>query len=164
MTFRPAEACIPTNMTREELQASLAERTPGATWDEGGQWPTVNVDPAAWPELARSLKNDPAIALNYLFCLTAVDWKTHLTVVYHLTSIQHRHHLVVKVKLDRALPQIRTVCDIWRTAELLEREVRELFGVEFLEHPDPRNLILPDVWDGFPLRKDYEDAVNMIKL
>ena len=50
------------------------------------------------------------------------------------------------------------------TAELLELEVRELFGVEFLEHPDPRNLILPDVWEGFPLRKDYEDPVNMIKL
>jgi NADH:ubiquinone oxidoreductase subunit C len=151
-------------MTREELQATISSRAPEAIWDEGGQWPTVNITPAEWPSLAQSLKGDPASAFDYLFCLTAVDWKTHLTMVYHLRSIPHQHHLVVKVKLDRAKPQVRTVCDIWRTAELHEREVRELFGVEFLEHPDPRNLILPDVWEGFPLRKDYEDPVNMIKL
>jgi NADH-quinone oxidoreductase subunit C len=151
-------------MTREELQATLSARAPGATWDEGGQWPTVNVEPMEWPSFAQSLKGDPACAFDYLFCLTAVDWKTHITVVYHLTSTKHRHHLVVKARLDRSKAQVRTVCDIWRTAELHEREVRELFGVEFLEHPDPRNLILPDVWEGFPLRKDYDDPVNMIKL
>jgi NADH-quinone oxidoreductase subunit C len=151
-------------MTREELQASISERTPGATWDEGGQFPTLNLEPAAWAGLAPSLQGDPQYALDYLFCLTAVDWKTHLSMVYHLSSTRHRHELVVKVKLDRSLPQVHTVCHTWRTAELLEREVRELFGVEFLEHPDPRNLILPDLWEGFPLRKDYEDPVNMIKL
>jgi NADH:ubiquinone oxidoreductase subunit C len=151
-------------MTREELQTSIAELASGATWDEGGQWPVVNILPEAWPELARTLKSDPLFAFDYLFCVTGVDWKSHLTVVYHLTSLRFRHTLVVKVKLDRAKPQVGTVCDIWRTAELHEREIRELFGVEFLHHPDPRNLILPDVWDGFPLRKDYEDPVNMIKL
>jgi len=151
-------------MTREDLQASLTERAPGAPFDEGGQWPTINPSAEAWPELARMLREDPLYRFDYLFCLTAVDWKTHLTVVYHLRSLSLGHTLVVKIKLDRTTPRVRTVCNIWRTAELLEREVRELFGVEFLEHPDPRNLILPDVWEGFPLRKDYEDPVNMIKL
>lgn len=151
-------------MTREELQASLTERASGATFDEGGQWPTINPSAAQWPDLARLLREDPLYRFDYLFCLTAVDWKTHITVVYHMRSLSLGHTLVVKVKLDRTAPGVRTVCDIWRTAELLEREVRELFGVEFLEHPDPRNLILPDVWEGYPLRKDYEDPVNMIKL
>ncbi|MFM7079634.1 MAG: NADH-quinone oxidoreductase subunit C, partial [Bacteroidota bacterium] len=96
--------------------------------------------------------------------LTCVDWKTHLTMVYHLTSTTHRHNLVIKVKLDRNEPAIDTVCDIWRTAEFHEREVFELFGVKFHNHPDLRNLILPDEWKGFPLRKDYEDPINMIKL
>jgi NADH:ubiquinone oxidoreductase subunit C len=66
--------------------------------------------------------------------------------------------------LDRDKPEIETVSFIWKTAEFHEREVAELFGVNFLHHPDPRKLILPDEWTGFPLRKDYEDPVNMIKL
>ncbi|MFM7901069.1 MAG: NADH-quinone oxidoreductase subunit C, partial [Bacteroidota bacterium] len=82
----------------------------------------------------------------------------------HLTSTIHRHTVVFKVKLDRTQPEADTVCDIWRTAEFHEREVFELFGVDFKGHPDLRKLILPDDWQGFPLRKDYEDPINMIKL
>ena len=86
-------------------------------------------------------------------------------MVYHLSSLKHHHNIVVKSKLDRENPQIETVCRIWKTAEFLEREVFELFGVNFLNHPDLRLLILPDGWEGkFPLRKDFEDPVNMIKL
>ncbi|NDC77923.1 MAG: NADH-quinone oxidoreductase subunit C [Chitinophagia bacterium] len=122
------------------------------------------MDATAWPALARELRTRDQLAFDYLFCLTCVDWKTHLTMVYHLTSTRHRHHLVVKSRLDREAPSIRTVCDIWRTAEFHEREVFEMFGVQFAEHPDLRKLILPDDWQGYPLRKDYEDPVNMIKL
>jgi NADH:ubiquinone oxidoreductase subunit C len=94
-----------------------------------------------------------------------VDWKTHLTMVYHLSSTRYRYNIVVKSKLDRTTPEIETICDIWRTAEFHEREVYELFGVTFLNHPDLRLLILPDGWEGKnPMRKDYEDEVNMIKL
>jgi NADH:ubiquinone oxidoreductase subunit C len=85
-------------------------------------------------------------------------------MVYHLSSTRHRHNIVIKSKLNRENPEIQTVCDIWRTAEFHEREVFELFGVNFLNHPDLRKLILPDDWVGYPLRKDYEDPVNMIKL
>ena len=85
-------------------------------------------------------------------------------MVYHLTSTIHRHHLVVKAQLDRSAPEIETVCDIWRTAEFHEREVYELFGVQFRHHPDLRRLILPDDFNGYPLRKDFEDPVNMIRL
>jgi NADH:ubiquinone oxidoreductase subunit C len=85
-------------------------------------------------------------------------------MVYHFTSTIHRHNIVIKVKLDRNNPEIETISDIWRTAEMLEREVYDLFGVKFQEHPDLRRLIMPDDWKGWPLRKDYEDPVNMIKL
>jgi NADH:ubiquinone oxidoreductase subunit C len=85
-------------------------------------------------------------------------------MVYHLTSTVHRHILVVKVKLDRDRPVIQTVSDIWRTAEFHEREAYDLFGVEFAGHPDLRRLFMTDDWNGWPLRKDYEDPVNMIKL
>jgi NADH:ubiquinone oxidoreductase subunit C len=85
-------------------------------------------------------------------------------MVYHLTSTKHRHNIVVKANLDHAMPEIETVCDIWRTAEFHEREVFEMFGVNFLNHPDLRKLILEDDFKGFPLRKDFEDPINMIKL
>ena len=111
------------------------------------------------------LRNDANFSFDYMFCLTCVDWKTHLTMVYHLTSTRYRHSLVVKSKLDRTKPEIETVCNIWRTAEFHEREVYEMFGVNFLHHPDLRLLILPDGWEGKnPMRKDYDDPVNMIKL
>jgi NADH:ubiquinone oxidoreductase subunit C len=86
-------------------------------------------------------------------------------MVYHLESTQYRHIIVVKSKLDRNNAEIESVSQIWRTAEFHEREVYELFGVNFLNHPDLRLLILPDGWEGkYPLRKDYEDPVNMIRL
>ena len=151
-------------MTREELQARLPEIAPGATFEEGGEWLNMNVDSLSWKELSHALKNTPWFEFNYLFCLTCVDWKTHLTMVYHMTSTEHRIPLVVKIKLDRTKPEIESVARIWRTAEFHEREVFELFGVNFLNHPDLRKLILPDDWEGYPLRKDYEDPINMIKL
>jgi NADH:ubiquinone oxidoreductase subunit C len=69
-------------------------------------------------------------------------------MVYHLESTQYRHTIVVRSKLDRTLPQIESVSHIWRTADFHEREVYELFGVNFLNHPDLRLLILPEAGKG----------------
>jgi NADH-quinone oxidoreductase subunit C len=151
-------------MTREELQAQLTQLCQTATFDEGGEWLNATVPVEEWKALANTLKKQQELAFDYLFCLTCVDWKSHLTMVYHMTSTTHRHHLVIKIKTDRTSPEVPTVSDIWRTADFHEREVFELFGVNFTGHPDLRKLILPDDWEGFPLRKDYEDPVNMIKL
>ncbi len=142
----------------------MAEVAPDAAADTTGEWPNFQVAVEAWPDLARLIRQREDLRFDYLFCVTCVDWKTHLTMVYHLSSTTHRHTMVVKVKLDREHPVIQTVCDIWRTAEFHEREVSEMFGVQFSGHPDLRKLILPDDWTGYPLRKDYEDPVNMIKL
>jgi NADH:ubiquinone oxidoreductase subunit C len=152
-------------MTSEELKLKLTELLPAATYEEGGEWININVEVKDFLPFMQQLRNEPSLLFNYLFCLTCVDWKTHLTMVYHLTSTQYRHNMVVKVKLDRVNPEIETVSPIWRTAEFHEREVYEMFGVNFLNHPDLRLLILPDGWEGKnPLRKDFEDPVNMIKL
>ena len=152
-------------MTNEELKIKIAELLPSATFEEGGEWITVNVEPQSWLSFARQLRSDDALFFDYLFCLTCIDWKTHLTMVYHLSSTRYRHNMVVKAKLDRNKPEIETVSHIWRTAEFHEREVYEMFGVNFLNHPDLRLLILPDGWEGKnPLRKDFEDPINMIRL
>ncbi|HMU45425.1 MAG TPA: NADH-quinone oxidoreductase subunit C [Chitinophagaceae bacterium] len=152
-------------MTNEELKSLISGILPSATYEEGTEWLTLNIEPSEWPEAAKKLRNDEQLFFNYLFCLTCIDWKTHLTMVYHLSSTNHRLTIVVKSKLDRNRPEIETVSNIWRTAEFHEREVYEMFGVNFLNHPDLRLLILPDGWEGKnPLRKDFEDPVNMIKL
>ena len=151
-------------MDNDALKIQLTELLPSITFEEGGEWLNVNVEPNDWKAFAVQLRANTALYFDYLFCLTCVDWKTHLTMVYHLSSTKHRHTIVVKCKLDRTMPVIETVCDIWRTAEFHEREVFELFGVDFKNHPDLRKLILPDDWVGYPLRKDYDDPINMIKL
>jgi NADH-quinone oxidoreductase subunit C len=136
----------------------------GPTWEEAGQWPTLIITPDQWLPLAKQLRSDPALDLDFLFCLTCIDWKTHFTMVYHLRSNIYHHTLVIKAKLDRADPEIASVTPVWHTAEFHEREVYDLFGVHFQHHPDLRRLLLTDEWEGYPLRKDYEDPVNMIKL
>lgn len=152
-------------MTHEEIKSIISSYSPEATFEESGVWLNVMISSAEWLPLAEMLRNHSSLDFDYLFCVTGVDWKTHLSVVYHLTSKKHGHTVVVKAKLDdRNNPVIETVCGIWRTAELHEREVYDLMGVRFRNHPDLRRLFLTEDWKGFPLRKDYEDPINMIKL
>ncbi len=152
-------------MTTEELKIHITELLPAATFEEGGEWLNINVEPKDWHSIALQLRNDPALFFDYLFCVTCIDWKTHLTMVYHVSSTKYRHCIVIKAKLDAAAPAIETVSDIWQTANFNEREAYEMFGVNFINHPDLRLLILPDGWEGKrPMLKDFEDPVNMIKL
>jgi NADH:ubiquinone oxidoreductase subunit C len=151
-------------MSNDELKIKLTELVPSISFEEGNEWVTINVNSINWKPTAHQLRSYKNLSFDYLFCLTCIDWKTHLTMVYHFTSTIHRHTLIVKSKLDRNNPEIETVSDIWRTAEFHEREVYDLFGVKFLHHPDLRRLILTDDFEGYPLRKDFEDPVNMIKL
>ncbi len=151
-------------MTNEEMKNVITTLLPSATFEEGGEWLNVLLEADNWKTDALKLRNFADSPFNFLFCLTCVDWKTHLTMVYHLRSTITLDNMVVKIKLNREKPEINSVCDIWRTAELLEREVYDLFGVIFIEHPDLRRLLLTDDWVGYPLRKDYEDPINMIKL
>ncbi len=151
-------------MSNEELKIKLLELNAALTFEEGSDFLTLNIESKDLKEFARRIRMCAELDFDYLFCVTCVDWKTHLTMVYHFSSTNFRHAIVAKSKLDRANPEIETVCDIWRTAEFHEREVFDLFGVKFLNHPDLRRLFLTDEWVGFPLRKDYEDPINMIKL
>ena len=152
-------------MTKEELKIKLTELIPTATFDESGEWLNIIITPGDLLTSVEILRNKSELNFDYLFCQTCVDWKTHLTMVYHFESTKYRHQVVLKIQLDRNKPEIETVSHIWRTAEFHEREIYEMFGVNFLNHPDLRLLILPDGWEGKnPLRKDFEDPVNMIKL
>jgi NADH-quinone oxidoreductase subunit C len=151
-------------MTTEELKSEISTRFPAVTYDETGEFLTVMAEPSDFRGLMEVLKQDGSFYFDFVFCLTCIDWKTHLMMVYHLLSRRHRHNIVVKVKLtDLQKPTIETVCDIWKTAELHEREVWDLFGVQFQNHPDMRRLFLDEGWPGHPLRKNYVDE-NMISI
>ena len=76
-------------------------------------------------------------------------------MLYHLYSIPHDIHLALKVELDRTKPEVDSVTEIWKTADWHEREAYDLLGIHFKNHPDLRRILLPDDWEGHPLRKDY---------
>ncbi|MCP4975922.1 MAG: NADH-quinone oxidoreductase subunit C [Maribacter sp.] len=131
--------------------------------EEGSQFLNIIVQPEQLHSLMAQLKSNPDSQFDYLFCLSGVDWGAELGVVYHLESTTHRHSIVVKVKTpDRENPTLDSVYDIWMTAEFLEREVYDFFGITFNNHPNLKRLFLTDEWEGFPLRKDYVDEINMV--
>lgn len=115
--------------------------------------------PARWfHDLAVKLKEDPSLQFDFLRSMTGVDWGESLGVVYHFESTTLKHQLVVKTATDnRETPELASVCDIWKTAEFNEREVYDFLGIRFVGHPDMRRLFLRDDWQGYPLRKDYND-------
>lgn len=102
------------------------------------------------------LASDEGLHFNSLMCLTAIDLGEELQVVYHLFSIKHRHKLTVKVNAPKDNPKVPTVEGIWPTAGWHEREAFDLVGVEFEGHADLRRILLPEDWEGHPLRVDYE--------
>ena len=112
-------------MTKEALKIQLAELFPAAAFDESGEWLNMTVAATDFAATAKQLRYEAALHFDYMFCLTCVDWKTNLTMVYHLTSTTHRQPVVVKVQLDRNKPEVASIAHIWRTAEFHEREVYE---------------------------------------
>lgn len=153
-------------MNNEELKQKISSISPAAEFnEEGSEFLNVTVAPENLRSLAEYLRNNEEMYFDYMFCLTAVDWVTHFIVVYHLTSTKFNHKIVLKAKITgRDDPSIDTICDIWKTAEFLEREVYDLFGIKFNNHPDLRRLLLEDDWVGYPLRKDYKDEANIVEL
>ncbi len=131
--------------------------------EEETQFLNILVTPECLYQLMSQLKNNDDTKFDYLFCLSGVDWGLELGVVYHLESTTHRHSIVVKVKTDdRENPVLDSVYDIWATAEFHEREVFDFFGIKFNNHPNLKRLFLTENWEGFPLRKDYVDEINMV--
>lgn len=153
-------------MTNEELSTTIQNWFPDAEFsEEGSQFLNVFVPKEKILEVAQKIRNDKGTQLDYMFNLTCVDWPDHFQMIYHLKSSEFGHMLVLKAKLkDKENPEIETLCHLYRTAELHEREVYDLFGIKFLNHPDLRRLLLEDDWIGHPLRKDYVDEINIVSL
>jgi NADH:ubiquinone oxidoreductase subunit C len=129
---------------------------------EGKQYLEVTVPSSLLYQLARQLRENKDAQFDYLFCVTGVDYGADLGVIYHIRSTVFDHAVVLKTRTsDRDNPQIDSVADIWQTADFHEREVYDLLGIKFKNHPDLRRLFLDNSW-GFPLRKDYVDDINIV--
>jgi len=116
----------------------------------------LDVPLARLAEAAHVLQSDPGLAFNFLSFVTAVDWKTHFETVYYLVSTTHRHKAVLKVKIEnRTTPEVPTVTHVWPSADWQEREIWDLFGIRITGHYNLRRILLPDNWEGYPMRKDY---------
>lgn len=149
-------------MQTEELTTLITALVPDQKPGVSKQYPEFILPVEKLRDIARILKVNPQTKMDYLFSLTAVDRKDGFHVIYHLTSSEYHHSIVLRVILpDRLNPSLPTVSDIWRAAEYYEREVFDLFGIRFENHPDLRRLFLEEDWVGYPLRKDYKDSFTL---
>jgi NADH-quinone oxidoreductase subunit C len=114
------------------------------------------VEAEALLEVAAYLKDTPGLDFDYLTAVSGVDYLDYLEVVYHLTSIEHNHSLVLKTRCySRDNPTLPSVVGLWRTADFQEREIYDLLGISFAGHPNLRRIALWEGFDGHPLRKDF---------
>ena len=149
------------------ISDKIAASVPGVQFSDG-EVLTVVVSPSSLSTLAVFLKEDKELSFDFLRSLTGMDWgETGLGVVYHLESTLHKHLLIVQTATtNRENPELPSVCHIWKTAELNEREVYDFFGIHFTNHPDMRRLFLRDDWIGYPLRKDFDESkeINPLRM
>ncbi len=122
--------------------------------------PFCTFAPARLLEICRFLKSEPDLFFDFLEDLTATDHPKQnlIRVVYHFYSYRHRHLFIAKAEVNRQNAELDSVEGIWKSANWMEREVFDLFGVRFKGHTDLRRILMPDDWIGSPLRKDYSEA------
>jgi NADH:ubiquinone oxidoreductase subunit C len=150
-------------LNREELIEIIRGIVPEVEFPEGTQLTEAIVPAEKLVEVMVNLKAEKQTAFDYLISHTAVDFNTYFMAVYHLTSSQHHHLLVVKVKIEeRENPEIDSLATVYPASEFFEREVFDLFGIRYNNHPNLKRLFLEDDY-GYPLRKDFRDEVNMIE-
>ena len=143
---RPAVACLLAELP-QALQAAKFDRNELTLW----------VDPLQLLAALRVLRGSKA-GFEDLADITAVDWypsEPRFEVVYSLLSYQLKERIRVKVRLAGTDPSIESVTSQWAGAASFEREVFDMFGIRFQGHPDLRRILLPEDWEGHPLRKDY---------
>ncbi len=119
--------------------------------------PFARVAPGKIKDVAMFMRDQENMAFDYLMCLSGVDYTNgKIGVVYHAASIKWNHKFTLKVDVTVENPHVQSVESVWKTANWHEREAFDLIGIVFDGHPDLRRILLPDDWEGYPLRKDYK--------
>jgi NADH-quinone oxidoreductase subunit C len=142
----------------EMLVQQLSNRFPDALQEHGefrGEL-TIVVDPARLVEVARFLKEEQGF--DYFLYNTAVDWparQPRFDVVWEVRSLKNKTRIRIKTRAAMPEPTVPTLTSVWRAADWHERETWDLLGIRFQGHPDLRRILMPETWEGHPLRKDY---------
>lgn len=117
--------------------------------------PYLIIEVSRWHEISEFCKTDENLFFDSLMSLSATDIGETIEVIIHLHSFKHNHRIALKANVKKDEENIATVSDLWATADWHEREAYDLLGVVFENHPNLTRILLPDDWEGFPLRKDY---------
>ncbi len=146
-------------MTILEIYERLKQEFPDVEFalEEIHPDPVIRVPAPEIEKVAKFLCDSEECRFDSLMCLTGVETKEEFQVVYSLYSMKLHHSVTIRCanSLEEGL-SVPTVSRVWETAEWHEREAYDFFGIEFIDHPDPRRILLPDDWEGHPLRKNYE--------
>jgi NADH-quinone oxidoreductase subunit C len=118
---------------------------------------TIAVSSEKLLDVAKELHTNKETFFDQLSCVTGVDTGNSMEVIYHLYSIPFNLSLALKVTLPRDNPRVPSLSSVWKTANWLERETYDMYGIIFEQHPDLRRILMPADWDGYPLRKDYKE-------
>lgn len=137
----------------QEVAKQIERQIPEAVLESNESWVVINPDSLL--QVARFLQTTPGLEFDYLNCITGVDYLHYFEIVYHLSSIQHNHSLVLKVRCSRENPQVPSVVSLWRGADFQEREIYDLLGVTFVGHPNLKRIFMWEGFQGHPLRRDY---------
>ena len=124
--------------------------------EQNDDW--IQLKPNNWLKVAKWLKSDEKLYFDSLQCNTGIDLgEGVLESRYNLHSMKHLHKVEIRIKVSAEKPDISSVEQVWRVADWFERETYDMFGINFIGHRDLRRILLPDDWEGWPLRKDYEE-------
>lgn len=124
--------------------------------EEKGSDAIITVDSKKILDISLSLRDNEDLLFDYLMCLSGMDYKTNLGVVYYLYSTKNDHRIGIKTLINRENPALLSVEGVWKSANWHEREAYDMFGIKFEGHPNLIRILCPYDWEGYPLRKDYK--------
>lgn len=140
-------------MSQTLTEALKAAGLRGAKVGKSGEFDAVTVAPKDIVALMKVFRE--SLKMDSLDCMTAVDYDDEFELVYHVLSYKRKETLVGKARVPRSAPVIESVTSVYPLANWFEREVLDLFGVDFVNHPNPVRMLRRDDQEGYPLRKDY---------
>ena len=139
----------------QKVKDMIEKEFPGSTL-EGESY--IQLSSEKWFEIASWLKSEESLLFDSLQCQMGIDiGEENLESRYNLHSMKHDHYVEIRLSVPRSNPKVPSVEQVWRIADWFERETYDMFGIEFVGHRDLRRILLPDDWEGWPLRKDYQE-------
>ena len=141
----------------DKIKKIITEKFPEEI-DDGDKSRYIYLKPDNWLEIAKWLQSEPSLLFDSLQCQMGIDvGEDLLESRYNFHSMEHDHYLEIRIRVSRANPTIPSVEQVWRIADWFERETYDMLGIEYTGHRDLRRILLPDDWEGWPLRKDYQE-------